>query len=89
MDQAETFLALFLYADESRDPFSVRLPRLGRTPPRMLRAATTFEGAVAVDLYRLADESSWPDAAAFLYAETVPGVVGDGADVEQVPTPDD
>lgn len=84
-----TFLALLLFPDESRDPFSVRLPRLGDAPPVVLRTAATFEGARAMNVYRLADASAWPEVAAFVYQETVPGTVGEGEVVEQVSTPDD
>ncbi len=84
-----TFLALLLYPDESRDAFSVRLPMQGSRPPNILRTSATFEGAQAVEVFRLADASSWPECAAFLYEETLPGTVKDGSMVEQVPTPDD
>ena len=86
---AGTFLALLLYPDESRDAFSVRLPMEGSRPPGLLRASATFEGARAVEVFRLADASSWPEVAAFLYEETLPGTVKDGVAVEQVSTPDD
>jgi len=85
----QTFLALLLYPDEARDAFSVRLPLQGARPPAMLRTSATFEGARAVEVFRLADAGSWPDAAAFLYEETLPGTVKDGVAVEQVPMPDD
>ncbi|MDR6971558.1 hypothetical protein [Leifsonia shinshuensis] len=84
-----TFLALFLFPEEDRDPFSIRLPVISDRPAEMLRASTTFEGVRAVDVFRLADASSWPEAAAYLYQETVPGTVRDDASVEQVLTPDD
>ena len=84
-----TFLALLLYADETRDAFSVRLPVVGARPPVLLRTSAVFEGAQAVEVFRLADASSWPDVAAFLYEETLPGTVKDGAAIEQVPMPDD
>jgi hypothetical protein len=55
----------------------------------MLRSSATFEGAQAVEVFRLADASSWPEVAAFLYEETLPGTVKDGVAVEQVSMPDD
>ena len=55
----------------------------------MIRAASAFEGAAAVDVFRLVDASAWPEAAAYLYEGTVPGTLADGDGVEQVPTPDD
>ena len=85
----KTFLALLLYPDDSRDAFSVRLPLVGARPPGLLRTSATFEGARAVEVFRLADASSWPEIAAFLYEETLPGTVKDGGMVEQVLMPDD
>ena len=85
----QTFLALLLYPDESRDAFSVRLRLEGARPPALLRTSATFEGAQAVEVFRLADASSWPEVAAFLYEETLPGTVKDGGAVEQVSLPDD
>ncbi|WP_348788231.1 hypothetical protein [Leifsonia sp. NPDC080035] len=84
-----TFVAVFLFPDELRDSFSLRLPIRGPAAPAAIRAATTFAGAAAVDVYRLIDGSSWPASAAYLYAETVPGTVGDDSEVQQVVTPDD
>jgi hypothetical protein len=84
-----TFLALLLYPDDSRDAFSVRLPLEGARPPAMLRTSAIFEGARAVEVFRLADASSWPDVAAFLYEQTEPGTMRDGLTIEQVPMPDD
>ncbi|WP_431247142.1 hypothetical protein [Leifsonia xyli] len=55
----------------------------------MIRAATTYAGARAVAVYRLAEASAWPEAAAFLYQETVPGTIRDGQQLEQVAMPDD
>ncbi|MGO4536111.1 hypothetical protein [Leifsonia sp. 2MCAF36] len=85
----QTFLALLLYPDESREAFSVLLPLEGTRPPGLLRTSATFEGARAVEVFRLADASSWPEAAAYVYEETLPGTVRDGVAVEQVPMPDD
>jgi hypothetical protein len=87
----ETFVAVFLYPEESSDSFSKRLPIVGAGPPAVIRAAAAFEGAAAVDVFRLVDASAWPEAAAYMYAETVPGTFGDGGDddVEQITTPDD
>ncbi|WP_158864154.1 hypothetical protein [Leifsonia sp. AG29] len=84
-----TFLAILIFPDEQREAFSLRLPLLGPRPPGLLRTAATFEGAAAVDVFRLADAGSWPVAAAYLYQESVPGTLRDGAEVEQVATPDD
>lgn len=83
-----SFMAVFLFPEEFRDSFSLRLPVRGAEPPAAIRAAATFAGAAAVDVYRLIDGSSWPESAAYLYAETVPGTVADDQ-VEQVMTPDD
>lgn len=86
-----TFVAVFLYPDERRDSFSKRLPVVGDGPPAVIRASAAFEGAAAVDVFRLVDASAWPEAAAYMYAETVPGTFGDGGDddVQQLTTPDD
>lgn len=84
-----SFLALLLYPDEARDAFSVRLPMMGVRPPAILRTSATFEGVQAVEVFRLADASSWPDVAAFLHQETLPGTAGDGMAIEQVTMPDD
>ncbi|SEA40608.1 hypothetical protein [Leifsonia sp. 21MFCrub1.1] len=86
---AGTYRALFLHPDEDEDDFSAQLPVLSETPPALIRAATTFAGAQAVAVYRLAEASSWPEAAAFLYEKTVPGTMPGGARLEQVATPDD
>lgn len=87
----ETFVAVLLYAEDSRESFSRRLPLVGAGPPAVIRAAAAFEGAAAVEVFRLVDASAWPEAAAYLYAETVPGTVADGGDdgVQQITTPDD
>jgi len=55
----------------------------------VIRAAAAFEGAAAVDVFRLVDASAWPEAAAYLYEGTEPGTVADGDGVRQVSTPDD
>ncbi|MFP3466359.1 hypothetical protein [Leifsonia sp. SIMBA_070] len=88
MDQP-TFLALLLFPDETREPVSILLPVVSARPAVLLHASTTFEGVQAVDVFRLADASSWPEAAAYLYEKTVPGTVRDASTVEQVLTPDD
>ncbi|MGN6425326.1 hypothetical protein [uncultured Leifsonia sp.] len=88
-ENGETFVAVFLFPEELRDSFSLRLPVRGLAPPAAIRAAATFAGAAAVDVFRLIDGSSWPASAAYLYAETVPGTVVDDSMVEQVATPDD
>lgn len=88
-DANGSFVAVFLYPDESVESFSRRLPIVGARPPAVIRAAAAFEGAAAVDVFRLADASAWPEAAAYLYEGTVPGTVEDGEGVEQVTTPDD
>lgn len=90
-DEHRSFVAVFLYPDDSRESFSKRLPAVGAAPPALIRAAAAFEGAAAVDVFRLVDASAWPEAAAYLYAETVPGTLADadGDGVEQVPTPND
>ncbi|MEN2739209.1 hypothetical protein ABCS02_15570 [Microbacterium sp. X-17] len=90
MDEArDTFVAVFLYPDDSAESVSRRLPIVGAGPPAVIRAASAFEGAAAVDVFRLVDASAWPEAAAYLYAGTEPGTVADGDGVEQVSTPDD
>jgi hypothetical protein len=88
-DAHGSFVAVFLYPDESGDSFSKRLPVIGAGPPAVIRAAAAFEGAAAVDVFRLVDASAWPEAAAYLYAETVPGTLADGDGVQQISTPDD
>ena len=90
MDEAYgTFVAVFLYPEDSAESISKRLPIVGAGPPAVIRAAAAFEGAAAVDVFRLVDASAWPEAAAYLYEGTVPGTVEDGDGVEQVTTPDD
>lgn len=86
-----SFVAVLLYPDESTASVSRRLPIVGAGPPAVIRAAAAFEGAAAVDVFRLVDASAWPEAAAYLYAETVPRTLadGDGDVVQQMPTPDD
>ncbi|WP_426623416.1 hypothetical protein ACPPVW_12355 [Leifsonia sp. McL0607] len=86
-----SFVAVFLYSEESGESFSKRLPIEGARPPGIIRAAAAFEGAAAVDVFRLVDASAWPEAAAYLYAETVPRTLadGDGDVVQQISTPDD
>ncbi|WP_235493433.1 hypothetical protein [Leifsonia sp. Leaf336] len=86
-----TFVAVFLFPDEASESFSKRLPVIGAGPPAVIRAAAAFEGAAAMDVYRLVDASAWPGAAAYLYAETVPRTLadGDGDLVQQISTPDD
>ncbi|SDH70125.1 hypothetical protein SAMN04515691_0285 [Leifsonia sp. 98AMF] len=86
---AETYRALFLHPDEDEDDFSAQLPVVSAAPPALIRAATTYAGAQAVAVYRLAEASAWPEAAAFLYEKTIPGTVPDGEQLEQVETPDD
>ncbi|WP_285117405.1 hypothetical protein [Leifsonia sp. fls2-241-R2A-40a] len=86
---AETYRALFLHPEQDEDDFSALLPVMGPSPPALIRAATTFAGARAIAVYRLAEASSWPEAAAFLYQETVPGTIRDGESLEQVALPDD
>ena len=88
-DAQATFVAVFLYPGESVDSFSKRLPIVGAGPPAVIRAAAAFEGAAAVDVFRLVDASAWPEAAAYLYEGTEPGTVADGDGVSQVSTPDD
>jgi hypothetical protein len=87
----DSFVAVLLYPDESTASVSRRLPIVGAGPPAVIRAAAAFEGAAAVDVFRLVDASAWPEAAAYLYAETVPRTLGDGdGDVmQQIPTPND
>ena len=87
----ESFVAVFLYPEETSGSVSKRLPVVGAVPPAELRAAAAFEGAAAVDVFRLVDASAWPEAAAYLYAETVPRTLadGDGDLVQQLSTPDD
>lgn len=90
MDAASgTFVAVLLYPDDSAESVSRRLPIVGAGPPAVIRAASAFEGAAAVDVFRLVDASAWPEAAAYLYEGTVPGTLADGDGVEQVSTPDD
>ncbi|MFE4951958.1 hypothetical protein ACFQ9V_17790 [Leifsonia sp. NPDC056665] len=84
-----TFVAVLLYPEDSAESLSRRLPIVGAGPPAVIRAAAAFEGAAAVDVFRLVDASAWPEAAAYLYEGTVPGTVEDGDGVEQVTTPDD
>jgi hypothetical protein len=84
-----SFVAVFLYPEESGESFSKRLPIVGAGPPAVIRAAAAFEGVAAVDVFRLVDASAWPEAAAYLYAETVPGTLADGEGVEQISTPND
>lgn len=86
---AATYRALFLHPDGDEDDFVAELPVIGLTPPALVRAATTFAGARAIAVYRLAEASAWPEAAAFLYHETVPGTLTDGRRLEQVAMPDD
>lgn len=88
-DAHGTFVAVFLYPEASAESFSKRLPVVGAGPPAVIRAAAAFEGAAAVDVFRLVDASAWPEAAAYLYAETLPGTVADADGVEQVTTPND
>ncbi|MGH1523477.1 hypothetical protein ACRAWC_05180 [Leifsonia sp. L25] len=88
-DTRGSFVAVFLYPGESRESTSRRLPIVGAGPPAVIRAASMFEGAAAVDVFRLVDASAWPEAAAYLYEGTVPGTLEDGDGVEQVTTPDD
>lgn len=88
-DVHRSFVAVFLYPDERRESFSERLPVVGGGPPAVIRTAATFEGAAAVDVFRLADASAWPEAAAYMYAETVPGTLADGEGVQQLATPND
>ena len=88
-DAPASFVAVFLYPDESAPSVSRRLPVVGAGPPAVIRSAAAFEGAAAVDVFRLVDASAWPEAAAYLYEGTVPGTVADDDGVEQVPTPDD
>ena len=88
MDE-QSFLAVLLFPDGARDEFSVRIPLLGPRPPGLLHTATTFEGAEAIDVFRLADAGAWPTAAAYLYEQTIPGTVRDGAGIEQIALPDD
>jgi hypothetical protein len=90
MDQAQaSFVAVFLYPDESAPSFSRQLPVVGAGPPALIRSSAAFEGAAAVDVFRLVDASAWPEAAAYLYEGTEPGTLADGDGVEQVSTPDD
>ncbi|MEY9950971.1 hypothetical protein [Leifsonia sp. EB34] len=88
-DSSGTFVAVFLYPDDSAEGVSRRLPIVGAGPPAVIRAASAFEGAAAVDVFRLVDASAWPEAAAYLYEGTVPGTLADDDGVEQVSTPDD
>ena len=88
-DALSSFVAVFLYPDESAPSVSRRLPIVGAGPPAVIRAAAAFEGVAAVDVFRLVDASAWPEAAAYLYEGTVPGTVEDGEGVEQMSTPDD
>ncbi|WP_431220849.1 hypothetical protein [Leifsonia xyli] len=85
----KTYRALFLHPEGAHDDFSALLPLLGPAPPALIRAATTYAGARAVAVYRLAEASAWPEAAAFLYQETVPGTIRDGQQLEQIAMPDD
>lgn len=90
MDEAhDMFVAVLLYPEDSAESISRRLPIVGAGPPAVIRAAAAFEGAAAVDVFRLVDASAWPEAAAYLYEGTVPGTLEDGDGVEQVSTPDD
>ncbi|WP_241704996.1 hypothetical protein [Leifsonia shinshuensis] len=85
-----TFVAVFLYPEETSESFSKRLPIVGAGPPAVIRAAAAFEGAAAVDVFRLVDASAWPEAAAYLYSGTEPRTLADGDDVvQQISTPDD
>lgn len=83
------YRALFLHPEDGADDFAVTLPVVGDTPPGLLRLATTFENARAIDVYRLVERSGWPEAAAFMYEETIPGTIQDGQRIEQVIYPDD
>ncbi len=85
----QTFVAVFLYPEETGESVSKRLPIVGAGPPAVIRAAAAFEGAAAVDVFRLVDASAWPEAAAYLYAETVPRTLADDDVVQQFSTPDD
>lgn len=67
-----TIKAALLYEDGRTLDSVVIVPLIGGCPPGEIRVATTFGGALAFDVYELADDEEYSSMPAYPYRSTVP-----------------
>jgi hypothetical protein len=58
----------------------VVVPLIGGCPPGEIRVATLFAGALAYDVYELADDEEFSSMPAYPYRSTIPLTTADLAD---------
>lgn len=67
-----TIKAALLYEDRVTLDSVVVVPLIGGCPPGEIRVATTFAGALAYDVYELADDEEYATMPAYPYRSTIP-----------------
>jgi hypothetical protein len=67
-----TIKAALLYEDGVTLDSIVVVPLIGGCPPGEIRVATTFAGALAYDVYELADDEDFSTMPAYPYRSTIP-----------------
>jgi len=67
-----TIKAALLYEDGRTLDSVVVVPLIGGCPPGEIRVATTFAGALAYDVYELADDEQYSSMPAYPYRSTIP-----------------
>jgi hypothetical protein len=67
-----TIKAALLYEDGVTLDSVVVVPLIGGCPPGEIRIATTFAGALAYDVYELADDEEYAAMPAYPYRSTIP-----------------
>ncbi|WP_025158735.1 hypothetical protein [Leifsonia aquatica] len=72
-----TIKAALLYEDGRTLDSVVVVPLIGGCPPGEIRVATLFAGALAYDVYELADEEEYSAMPAYPYRSTVPVTIDD------------
>ncbi len=72
-----TIKAALLYEDGRTLDSVVVVPLIGGCPPGEIRVATLFAGALAYDVYELADEEEYAGAPAYPYRSTIPVTTDD------------
>lgn len=72
-----TIKAALLYEDGRTLDSVVVVPLIGGCPPGEIRVATLFAGALAYDVYELADEEEYSAMPAYPYRSTIPVTTDD------------
>ncbi|WP_223690975.1 hypothetical protein [Leifsonia poae] len=74
---SRTIQAALLYEDGETLDSVVVVPLIGGCPPGQIRVATTFCGALAYDIYELADDEDYSSMPAYPYLATIPVTTAD------------